>query len=545
MKKILFVFAAAMMMAISCTSIPATEEEENIGDGTRTTIPYRLTIIETKVSYEGGTYALAEGDKLRVTGRDRDDIEGILEKDSAKNEWNGTLTYTTDLGAPNGTTAMVATLIHAANDDYTTYANAVVSSTVTNQMQYAVEHYGWFTADYTYGEESIVLSQKAAFLDVNVFFDFDGTHQMGDTGVAEVDIVTSRGHASGQTILTVRENGEDYDSQVLVVVPGGDNVQDIDLTLSDREITFQNSAVLEPNKKYTVNRTVVYRPLLGDPFWSDGTYGRFPHEDGVDIVGIIVYVNRHSSDPDSLAMDEAITEKNNGGGHALVMALHNATATGQKWSTSNSGPYNPIVPSAQDVLLINSISGVANTSTLAGHEECNAAILAKSYENGTNYSGNTTGWFLPSIGQWLYAICAYGEVDPVEAWTDNSGNNWLKKGNDNSLIRVKRQDSNSENENLLVKKLNDRLDLLRVQYGITYDSFGILVLDNGVYKNSDNYWSSSERSDSQAIRMNLGSVEAGTPGPYYSTIKVKPEDKTSTYSWKQACIMKVRPFLAF
>ena len=78
-----------------------------------------------------------------------------------------------------------------------------------------------------------------------------------------------------------------------------------------------------------------------------------------------------------------------------------------------------------------------------------------------------------------------------------------------------------------------------------YDEFGMYYLDpkeGDCY--ADNYWSSTETSAAQAIRMNFGSVEYYN-GDYYSTIKVKGENKTSTSSWKSAFKMKVRPFLAF
>ena len=354
-----------------------------------------------------------------------------------------------------------------------------------------------------------------------------------------MDLETSRGTASGKAVLTILPNGEDYNSQFLAVVPSGVNVQDITLSLSDRPLTFENSAILQASKKYNVNRTIVYRPVLGDPFWSDGTYGRFNHEQGVEIVGIIVYVNRHSTVQDEIDMDNAITEATHGGGHALVMALHNASTGGQKWKGDADNKLYTTAITSPSIARSNYLSGYENSA--AEYVECNAAGLAKNYQGGTDYDGNTTGWFLPSIGQWLYSIITYGEADPIDQWTDNDGKDYLTYGNWNSLVRVKVQSTNTEN--LLVKKLNDRLELLKTQYGITYDSFG-MTTSNGT---SDNYWTSSESDKDNAIRMNFGSVEEDKKisGKYYSTIKTKPELKSATYSWKTEFIMKVRPFLAF
>ena len=158
MKKFLFVLAAVSVMFAACTSDPLeVEEEVKVKDG-RTTIPYKLNAVGTgtKVSYEGDTYAIASGDQIRITGKTRTDIEGLLSQGSSNN-WSGSISYETAQGAPDGNTELVATLIHAANPDYSTYANAIVSSTVDNQLQYAVEHYSLFTTEYNYGTTSIIL----------------------------------------------------------------------------------------------------------------------------------------------------------------------------------------------------------------------------------------------------------------------------------------------------------------------------------------------------------------------------------------------------
>ena len=97
---------------------------------------------------------------------------------------------------------------------------------------------------------------------------------------------------------------------------------------------------------------------------------------------------------------------------------------------------------------------------------------------------------------------------------------------------------------MLVKALNDRLEQFQNEFDVTYDPFGDPSTTNNV---SDNYWTSSESKASDAIRMNLGSVKR-RGGKYYSTIKVKGEDKTKVTVYIENGInykMKVRPFLAF
>ena len=539
MKKFTLLFAAAIMMVLSCEPMSLEEnvEKPNV-DNTYTTISYKLhsvsTGTDTKVSYDATNgYSIKTGDKLSIAGKNRTDITGELEyHDSDEYQWQGELTYKTSEGTP---TELIATLIHADNPDATTYANAVVGPDQSDMLKYAVEHYSLLTAEYNFGAESIILHQQAAFLDVNVTFTFGGGTPQMQEGTTYADIETPAGTASGTTVLVA--DGDNFTAHFMAVVPAGHNVQDFKINICDREITFTASATLVANKKYTVTRTIDYKPVLGDPFWSDGTYGRYPHADGVNIIGVIVYVNDTNSD-----LDNAITEATHGGGHALVMALHNA-AEGVEWGPTND-TYTTAISSPQEMRTnLTTYSGCANTA--AQYSACNAASLAKGYQGGTNYNDKTTGWFLPSIGQWFYSIITYGEADPFESWTDNGNppgsniQNYSQHGNWQSLIRVKEQ-SAKDDYGFIVNKLNERLALLASEYNITYDSFGMKNSNGDV---ADNYWTSSETSDSEAIRMNFGSVEGS--GPYYATIKTKPEKKSATYSWKSTFIMKVRPFLAF
>lgn len=549
MKKFTLLFAAAILMVLSCEPLSIEESvEKPVVDNTYTTISYKLhsvsTGTDTKVAYNNG-YSIKTGDKLSIAGKNRTDITGELEYHASDEyQWQGELTYKTSEGTP---TELIATLIHADNAVATSYANAVVGPDQSDMLTYAVEHYSLLTAEYNFGAESIILHQQAAFLDVNVTFEFGGGNAQMQAGTTYADIETPAGTASGTTVLVA--DGDNFTAHFMAVVPAGHNVQDFKINICDREITFTASATLVANKKYTVNRTIDYKPVLGDPFWSDGTYGRYPHADGVNIIGVIVYVNDTNSD-----LDNAITEATHGGGHALVMALQNA-GVGVTWGPKTL--YTTALEKPQDIRSGNNFSGYSNTATQYA-ASCNAAVLAKGYDatNSNSYSTTTTGWFLPSIGQWFYSIITYGEADPFESWTDNGTEannhtdvkNYAQYGNWDSLIRVKEQ-STKDDFSFIVNKLNERLQLLADEYGISYDGFGIGINDpKEGWLTSDNYWTSSEAkfknsNTDYAIRMNFGSVEGS--GPYYATIKTKPETKSATSSWKPAFIMKVRPFLAF
>lgn len=564
----LLAICTAILLAAACQELepttPITTEEEVIPVSERATIPFSLTVHTegTKVSYAEGTYQFKAGDKLHVVGLgDRTDIYGDLTQNG--NIWSGNLSYLVEKGQPDGDTPLKVTLIHADNTDESTYASAIVGSVHegSTALREAVEHYSLFTTnddEVTMSTESATLHQRATFLDVNVTFHFDGSHPV-EGGEALVDLTTTLGTTTARTRFIALPDEQDFKVSFMAVIPGGQTAGDFSLTVGDRKIEFSdNAAPLAPNNKYNVNRSIDFRPQLGDPLWSDGTYGRLlPADPDTYIVGIIVYVNHNYTDPDKAARDDAITEKDAGFGHGLVMALHNAkngnSETYVKWS-NEAGKIkctDLFVTTPSLTIKSDRLSGYTNTrsiiSKLAGAES--AASIAEAYP--VEAPANTTGWFLPTIGQWMYAISVdgFGGVNPVDDWfVVHSGvrYNWLNNGNiTGDLVFVKECDA--DRVNVMIKALNDRLELLQndfSDYSLTYDSFGDPSGSNNI---SDNYWTSSEKDQNNAIRMNLGTVEKNN-NIYYSTLKARTEDKEhiTVYTLDNVNYkMKVRPFLAF
>lgn len=578
-------FCAAGFLLMACHA-PALEEiqypdtQEPAVVPERTTIPYSLKVSTetTRAAYDevANSYSFKAEDILQVKGLgDRTDIEGTLTQNGT--EWSGTLSYLTSKDAPANDTQLEITLIHAGNTDTTTYAKALVGQVPTGapegmtQLRHAVENYSLFKTTVAFNAHQGTLLQQAAFMQFAITFMFDGTHEVGQGGDAKVDLRTSQFEAFADVpFVRVEEGGHDYKVNFIAVVPGGQSLADFSLTVADREIAFQNhNTTLTRNTKYTITRDIIYGPQLGDPFWSDGTYGRMNHTDqDARIVGIVVYVNHGFSDPDKAAIDDAITEKRivDGQelfGHGLVMALHNA-AEGVQWSSSTGKQCTDnYVTTPRGTIAAANLSGLNNTnsiiSTLGG---TTAASRAQTYdvpvvkekevtENGATVTKKvTSGWFLPSIGQWMYTISrdGFGGADHMDQWTNNNGKNWLNAGgNLGDLVRVLVMSNDGNPDNLLVKSLNDRLaklyDDFHTVYEFTYTRFGMPLNQQNI---SDNYWTSSEYNDDKAFRMNLGSVE-GSGDHLYSTIKPKPETKTSVnfpFDGNNYPV-KVRPFLAF
>ena len=503
-------------------------------------IPYSVSTDITKVTYNNG-YSQKTGDKLRVKGTVREDISGLLEYNNG--QWEGNLRYLQSEGEPAAGTALTVTLVHADNADEATYGHGCLS---VSTLAEAAEKLSLLTGSTTFGSTATVtLTQQATFVQVTVSFDFIGTGTMV-TGETSVDVIVGGLKIASGTaeIVNVAAPGDpaEYQAHFFMALPGGTAITENDyVEICDRKAYLRNSGTssvtLAANTKYTLNRTIEYKPELGDPYWSDGTYGRIAHPAGVSVVGIIVFVNNYASNDNSeLAVQaRAITEDGYGFGHALVMSLKNA-ATAVKWGSGTYTSSYVTTPSA--TLNVDNISGFHNTSLQSG---CTAADYALNYRSGDTHTGTDSGWFLPSIGQWMYSISrrGFGGADPAEDWIVTNGNYWLVNGSIGNLVGVKQGETN---ENLLVISLNNRLEVLREDFGSDYDSFG---MSQGT-KYGDNYWTSSEYSSSEALRMNLGSVET-IQGHFYSTIKVNKLGKGKTdpggdYAFS---IMKVRPFLAF
>lgn len=536
LKSLVFLMVGALMLVASC-SVSAIEEVVEINP--RTTIPFSVVVATdmTKVSYADAKYAFKTGDSFVVESgsSERDDIEGTLAFDGT-NKLKGEISFETEKGLNNGT-PLTITLINAENSDKDSYAKGIAAT-----LQEAVEKYSLFTTTLEFNSattesspQRVSFAQQAAFLEITVTFNVLTTMP---TGVTPVELTTAGGlKLSGNSKIELV--GSEYKATFVAALPGGTEMQGSKLFVCEREKeVISSSKVLENNKKYAVARSIDFIPQLGDPFWSDGSYGRIDHPAGVSVIGIIVYVN------DGSDIGNALTEKNGDNyGHALVMSLRNVFSTGKAWGNKGTRYTSNTITSPAQTMEQSRLSGLANTQTInASGRTDMAAYAASQYRSGQSDDlSNTTGWFLPSIGQWIYTISkdGFGGANPASEWmrNDGKGTKWLSTaGRLTDLVLV----MPATTTNALTESLNARLAVLDDDFSCGYDSFGISSGSDF----SDNYWTSSENSENQALRMNFGSVETYKESNY-STIKASPVNKDITSYYQDAFIMKIRPFLAF
>ena len=172
--------------------------------------------------------------------------------------------------------------------------------------------------------------------------------------------------------------------------------------------------------------TVIERALtVGDFYYSDGGILPCPQEEGVTVpsegcIGII-----YCTDPNRIDNDakQALATKGVSSAHGLVMALTNAS-DGCRWGEDGKdedGLSNTNTLQQQ----YNNISGYAETQWIIDTYKDSGNTLQDTYAafyHANNYGkttetekyaapGTTTGWFIPSMGQWWDILANLGRID--------------------------------------------------------------------------------------------------------------------------------------
>lgn len=545
-KTLVLIITGALLLTASC-SVPEVEEVVEIAP--RTTIPYSVVIATdmTKVSYADNKYAFKEGDSFIVESgsTERNDIEGTLVFDGS-NKLKGEISFETEKGLEVGTLLKI-TLINADNPDKDSYAKGIATT-----LQDAVEKYSLFTTTLEFSTttestpQRVSFAQQAAFLIVTVNFT-NLLNSTMPTGETPAEIIASDGTviSTGKGVI-VEEGTHNYQAVFVAAVPGGTEMKGAKLSVCEREVEILpstgDSKIVERNKKYTLNpRSVDFRPQVGDPYWSDGSYGAIEHAAEVEIIGIIVYVDQEGT------ADDGITAKSDGFGHALVMSLHNVNTAGVKWGSKGVlRSSSPTTTTGEAVASMNGYGKTIEWLNMLGETEVTAAYKARHYREAggsLDIPSGSTGWFLASTGQWLHSISAPGflRASSWDTWKDGNNKDWYSGNNQLSSALAKVM----VGPTALTDLFNTRFEELRSNFAPTIPSsefFDIFGMDSGSPNGDnlgDNYWTSDEFDQDNALRMNFGAKET------WSSIKINSVGKDKTWAYTSFFYMKIRPFLAF
>ncbi|MCH4241411.1 MAG: fimbrillin family protein [Prevotella sp.] len=221
--------------------------------------------------------------------------------------------------------------------------------------------------------------------------------------------------------------------------------------------------------------------IPGQYLFSDGTWGSY--DANKTVIGII-FSNTTSS-----------TDRSHGWTHGYAMALQDAgsaASTYYQWYSSNSGN-----PTGTNLMTADQIMSDKDGYAHSGYIQSSgyaAGITAHGYTakdksgNTVAAPSNTSGWYLPSIGQW-YDICVSlgGMVTASEKAYTNSNTGWLRwySGDDSS---------GKNYSSLCASNLNVYLNALKNK-GYSVDLFS---------NNSEICWSSSEYDSPYTYRVVFG-----------------------------------------
>ncbi|MCH4241414.1 MAG: fimbrillin family protein [Prevotella sp.] len=261
----------------------------------------------------------------------------------------------------------------------------------------------------------------------------------------------------------------------LMMIPQTFNNATITLTYNTgTAYTKTISGTWDAGNTYTYNLS---KPVnIGDYYYSDGTWGTIMEHNNSTAVPIGVIFSNSTSNID----------KGHGWTHGYAMALQNAgsaTSTYQ-WYTSESGN-----PTGTYIAGVDNIMSDKDGYTHSGYLQTlgyAAGIAARGY-TAKDKNGNTvtdpscsSGWYLPSCGQW-YDICVnLGGMATVSGkFYTNSGTNWLRwySGDDGSVTNY---------SSLCESAINVYLNILLTK-GYSVDLFS---------NDYEVYWSSSEYNSS-------------------------------------------------
>lgn len=418
---------AAALMLTACSNEDNMTETPQTGTpqtGEVKTIDYSVTVsqggdAQTRATVDADmkTLRFASGDKLFITSDSRTDLRGYLtlkagdEGKASGATFTSTLEYT---GAdPSDDLSVKATLVGTANLGFTISSDgkaiegaiAYPSTSFCTDVNDAVEKYSNLTGTSTYGARSFTLTQGTAFLN------FSLTMKNGTATATDISVTVKNGETTLSTAtVTTATVSSDVMARFVLPVAATTTLDGATVTVgSHPAISFGGvSAKSLTGKVYNVARWAP-APALGDLFYSDGTYSS-TLVGGKTAIGVIAYLGTDAFSENSVTLRDGTTTLQS---HGLVVCLFNATDDVQ-WSSvfaSEFGETAAINNSDGTTGLKRStdVSGYTNTKTLIDKSASNypAALAAWNY-TGLTAPATTTGWFLPSVQQWVKVLEGLG-----------------------------------------------------------------------------------------------------------------------------------------
>ena len=465
MKKIYALFFLTVVLS-ACTA-ESMLEQNNYQENTKV---YTITVSATKgdaastkaLTLDGKTLnaTWAVGEEVRVysvTGEGYEEMESV--------DPVGTLTAQRS----GATTTLKGTFIAS----YTPTAGAKLRlkfcyANYDNQkgtLEYIAANCDYATADITISEvgtDGDVTTTAASFENQQAIVKFSLTRQDGTTPVEATGLTVSVGSRMYNVTLATPA------SNIFVAIQKASNkTVSLSANGTSGHFTYEKSnATFDTGKYYAIGVKMKRLQSVGDLYYSDGTSSE-TLEEGKIPIGVIAYLGTDQWSEEGVTLRDGTTTLQS---HGLVLGLKNIANVMWRKRQSEGGPANVIDFSSEAI--VNDRSGLLRTTNVSGY--ANTKFLAEKADAATNYPAayqawnysvltapaTTTGWFMPSMQQWVKILTALGgmsESDIVwEAWKEPS------------LTTI-------HNLEAAMEKAGAK--------GTAYD---------GMFDNNRNYWSSSE-----------------------------------------------------
>ena len=441
----------AMLLTTACGK--ETVNDENT-DGKGFALPVTVNVSRegddaTKATYNESTRKLAfsAGDQLFVGGNYDDwdkRFAGTLDYDAESGKFKGTIytqddTYKTYEDLFGNSDYTIATLLPAGYEDH----GYLVINTNDPDAQYDdfIEESNGYTlatskangvAQFSY-EKSYNYNDGFALSPDNAILNFTITGLAASTSV-NVSLKSMAYNITG-TVTTDASGKATFAAGIMA----GLNLQPFSLTVGGKNITIVSSdKVVEEGKIYNITRSALTYPIalsavtssyVGSVVTTDGNvYATVAAASAASktAVAVIAYVGTAGS-----------VDASSGTYKGLAVALSDANSGSNcQWATD----FANCLSSSQTSDIATALgfkNGISCTNTLTGDGHTHAAATAAASNNGTTAPTGTSGWFMPSMGQWNLIVQGLATKKAGSAVTTDlttSVNNTYKADNLNSVI---------------------------------------------------------------------------------------------------------------
>ena len=460
-KTIFKMLAAAMLMPAMLLTTACSSDDDAVDDNANTQkkyyeIPVTVTVSRqgdegTRAVYDNNKLSFSKGDKLFVNGHHETAgfFAGALDLLSASDgTFEGTVIaqslYTGTAEAfLKGADEAFATLLPAGYENYD-YLKFTLSDTPVDEITSP------FTSVSAIIDNSLLpLGKAEAVAQLSHEYASDYNDYVFALSPQRPVICCTISGLTANTSVSVVYDGTSTDISGNITTDGdgtatfaftdftGDNLGT--LTVDDNAITLPSNIQLEAGKVYKINRSIIpaepaeghalSASAVGEIVCSDGLAYAAADKDnlptGVTAVAIVAYRGDG---------DTSDNTYNNG----LAIAMTNANdGSGCGWGDWGA-TYHCVSESNDIATAIGFKDGISSTNTLTSDDHYHEAATAAASNNGTAAPTGTSGWFLPSIGQWNLIVQGLASKKAGSAVTTDitkfDENDTYKASNLNSVI---------------------------------------------------------------------------------------------------------------